>query len=152
MAKKSILIPDRIFLDCGQTVSPSQPPAELKKRFQELRQQVLNYAQNLDLKELWELLQDEGNDAFSWQELAGFVVPSDEPLAMAGVLDALWNEGVYFKEKHIGEFCLARCQERGGAAASTGDGTPTPASPGRVCGLGAGRTGHTRHAGPAGRE
>ena len=104
--KKSILIPDRIFLDCGQTVSPSQPPAELKKRFQELRQQVLSYAQNLDLKELWELLQDEGNDAFSWQELAGFVVPSDEPLAMAGVLDALWNEGVYFKEKHIGEFVL----------------------------------------------
>ncbi len=104
--KKSILLPNRIFLDCEQTVSPSQPPAELKRRFQELRQQVLSYAQNLDLKELWELLQDEDNDAFSWQELASFVVPSDEPLAMAGVLDALWNEGVYFKEKQLGEFVL----------------------------------------------
>lgn len=102
--KKSILIPARIVLDCGQTVAPSQPPAELKQRFQELRQRVVGYARNLDLKELWELLQDADTDMFSWQELAGFVVPHDEPLAMAGVLDALWNEGVYFKEKQLGEF------------------------------------------------
>ncbi|MCE2485644.1 MAG: VacB/RNase II family 3'-5' exoribonuclease [Desulfurellaceae bacterium] len=104
--KKSVLIPDRIVLDCAQTVSPSQPPAALKKHFQELRQQVVRSAQRLDLRELWELLQGEDTGTFSWQELAAFVVSGDDRLAMAGVLDALWNEGVYFKEKQLGEFVL----------------------------------------------
>ena len=104
--KKSVLIPDRIVLDCAQTVPPGQPPAELKKRFQELRQQVVRAAQSLDLRELWELLQDEGTATFSWQELAAFVVSGDDRLAMAGVLDALWNESVYFKEKQLGEFVV----------------------------------------------
>ena len=63
-------------------------------------------AQSLDLRELWELLQDEDTATFSWQELAAFVVSGDDRLAMAGVLDALWNEGVYFKEKQLGEFVL----------------------------------------------
>ncbi len=102
--KKSILVPDRIFLDCRHTLSPTQPLEELKKSFRKLRSQIDAQTQTVDLKELWDLLEEEETDTFEWPELAGFLASADEPLAMASVLDVLWRESVYFKEKQVGVF------------------------------------------------
>ena len=105
--KKSILIPDRIFLDCKQTLSPSLPVADLKEFFRQLRSQIEAQATAVNIKELWELLQDENEEdagTFSWQELAGYLVPPEDPVAMASVLDALWTDTIHFKEKQLGIF------------------------------------------------
>ena len=103
--KKSALAPDRVLFDSKITLPATLPPADLKKRLQELRAQVSARAQTVNLKELWELLQEEAGAEFSWEELAGFLLPSaDDPLATASVLDALLSQSLYFKEKKAGFF------------------------------------------------
>ena len=102
--KKLSVTSDRIFFDCRSTLSPDRSPIERKKHLVGLRDQIQQHAQAIDLKELWELLEAEHGSVFTWQELAEFVVSSDDALAMAGVLDALWNQSLYFKEKQAGSF------------------------------------------------
>ena len=102
--KKLSLSRDRIFFDCRSTFPLDQSPLDRKRRLTELRDQIQHYAQTTDLKELWELLEADHTAVFTWQELAEFVVSADEPFAMAGVLDALWNQSLYFKEKQAGSF------------------------------------------------
>ena len=103
--KKSALAPDRVLFDSKITLPATLPPADLKKRLQELRAQVSARAQTVNLKELWELLQEEAGAEFSWEELAGFLLPSaDDRLATASVLDALLSQSLYFKEKKAGFF------------------------------------------------
>src|SRR5262249_59804619 len=81
------------------------PPADLKKRLQELRDQISMHAQTINLQELWELVREEEDAEFSWEELAGFLLAStDNPAATAAVLDALLSQGLYFKEKKAGVF------------------------------------------------
>src|SRR5215510_1137363 len=103
--KKTILAPDRVLFDSKNTLSSTLPPADLKKRLQELRNQISTHAQNINLQELWELVREEEDAEFSWEELAGFLLAStDNPAATAAVLDALLSQGLYFKEKKAGIF------------------------------------------------
>lgn len=103
--RKLTLVPDRILFDSKSTLPATLPSTDLKKRLQGLREQISAHAQTVNLKELWELLQEEDNAEFSWEDLAGFVLPSlDDPLAAAGVLDALCSQSLYFKEKKAGIF------------------------------------------------
>lgn len=105
--KKTTLAQDRIMFDCKQTLALAGPSAELKKQLQALHEQIRSAAQAVDLKELWELLQDEPTEAWQWTELAGLVLSSqDNPLTTAGVLEALYGQNVYFKERKAGEFTL----------------------------------------------
>lgn len=105
--KKSILLPERIFLDCKQRLSPALPVADLKEFFRQLRSQIEAQTAAVNIKELWELLQDEDGGAsstFAWQELASYLVPPEDPIAMASVLEALWADTIHFKEKQVGTF------------------------------------------------
>ena len=95
---------DRIFFDCRATFPLDQSSIDRKRRLAELRDTIRHHAQTTDLKELWELLEADHTAVFTWQELAGFTVSGDEPFAMAGVLDALWSQSLYFKEKQAGSF------------------------------------------------
>ena len=102
--KKVVLPLDRVVLDCKIPLSPTLPPADLKKRLQDLRDQVSTHAQTVNLKDLWELLQEENTAVFAWEELAGLLLSTEDPLAKASVLDALWSQSTYFKEKQAGFF------------------------------------------------
>lgn len=103
--RKLTLVPDRILFDSKSTLPVTLPATDLKKRLQGLREQISTHAQTVNLQELWELLREEDNAEFSWEDLAGFVLPStDDPLAAAGVLDALCSQSLYFKEKKAGIF------------------------------------------------
>lgn len=103
--KKSILSPDRVLCESRTTASISLPQSELKKRLQELREQVNTTSQAIDLRELWELVREEDDAEFSWEELAGYLLSSMEnTFAKLGVLDALLNQNLYFKEKKAGVF------------------------------------------------
>ena len=103
--KKTILAPDRVLFDSPNTLSPTLSPNDVKKRLQELREQISVHAQTVNLQELWELVHAEENAEFAWEELAGFVLASsDNPAATAAVLDALLSQGLYFKEKKAGVF------------------------------------------------
>jgi exoribonuclease-2 len=105
--KKIILPQDRIMFDCKQTLALTGPSAEIKKQLQALHEQIRSAAQAVDLKELWELLQEETTEAWPWKELAGLVLSTqDTPIAMAGVLEALYGQNLYFKERKAGEFTL----------------------------------------------
>lgn len=103
--KKSMLVLDRVLFDSKNLLPTTLPPAEVKKHLQELHRQISTHAQTLNLQELWELLREEDNAEFSWEELAGFLLPTREnPFAMASVLDALLSQNLYFKEKKTGVF------------------------------------------------
>ncbi|HKA54550.1 MAG TPA: hypothetical protein VKJ47_12900, partial [Candidatus Binatia bacterium] len=103
--KKTILAPDRVLFDSKNTLSPTLSATDVKKRLQELREQISAHAQTVNLQELWELVHAEENAEFAWEELAGFVLASgDNPAATAAVLDALLSQGLYFKEKRAGVF------------------------------------------------
>ncbi len=105
--KKIILAQDRIMFDCKQTLVLSGPSAELKKQLQALHEQIRASAQTVDLKELWELLQEETTETWPWKELAGLVLSTQEnPLTTAGVLEALYSQNLYFKERKAGEFSV----------------------------------------------
>ena len=105
--KKTTLTQDRIMFDCKQILTLAGPSAELKKQLQALHEQIRSAAQTVDLKELWGLLQDEPTEAWQWQELADLVLSSqDNPLTTAGVLEALYGQNIYFKERKAGEFTL----------------------------------------------
>jgi len=103
--KKCMLALDRVLFDSKNTLSMTLPPIDLKKRLQELRNQISTHSQTVNLQELWELVHEEENAEFPWEELASFLLPSrDNPMATAGVLDALLSQGLYFKEKRVGIF------------------------------------------------
>jgi exoribonuclease-2 len=103
--KKQAFAPDRIVLDCKSTLPLTLSPVEVKKQLQDLREQISAYAQTVDIRELWELLKDETGEEFFWEDLVGFLLSSaDDPLSRAGVLDALWSQSLYFKEKKAGVF------------------------------------------------
>lgn len=103
--KKSVLAPDRVLCESRTTASVSLPQADLKKRLQELRDQVNAAAQAIDLRELWELVREEADAEFSWEELAEYLLSSTEStFTKLGVLDALLSQNLYFKEKKIGVF------------------------------------------------
>ena len=102
--KKRSVSRERIFFDCRATFPLDQSSAERKRRLAELRETIRRHAQTTDLKELWELLEADHSAVFTWQELAGFIVSGDEPFALAGVLEALWSQSLYFKEKQAGSF------------------------------------------------
>ena len=105
--KKTTLTQDRIMFDCKQTLALAGPSAELKKQLQSLHEQIRSSAQTVDLKELWELLREETTEAWPWKELASLVLSTqDTPIAMAGVLEALYGQNLYFKERKAGEFTL----------------------------------------------
>jgi exoribonuclease-2 len=103
--KKQVLASDRILFDCKQTFAPTLPAAEIKKQLQSLREQMQAHAQAIHLQELWELVQGEEVEAWSWEELADLALPTrHNPLATVGVLAALYGQNVYFKEKKAGFF------------------------------------------------
>jgi exoribonuclease-2 len=103
--KKTILAPDRVLFDSKRILSSTLSPIEVKRHLQEFREQIQVQAQALNLQELWELVHEEENAEFSWEELAGFLLPStDDPAASAAVLEALLSQGLYFKEKKAGIF------------------------------------------------
>lgn len=103
--KKSVLAPDRVLCESRTTASVSLPHADLKKRLQELRDQVNAAAQAIDLRELWELVREEADAEFSWEELAEYLLSAAEnTFTKLGVLDALLSQNLYFKEKKSGVF------------------------------------------------
>lgn len=103
--RKQILAPDRVVLDCRRTLPLTLPLADLKKHLQDLHDQIRTRSQAVPLKDLWELLQEEAGKEFASEELAGFLlISTDDPFATASVLDALWNQSLYFKEKRAGFF------------------------------------------------
>lgn len=93
---------DRIVFAGPWTLPADLPRAEREAKLQDLRARIESHATDVDLKALWDLL--DGHDAgdFDWRELAEFVVSPDDPLALAGVLAALWDGSVYFKERRGG--------------------------------------------------
>src|SRR5262245_49416711 len=98
--KKSVLAPDRVLLESKNTLPLTLPPADLKKRLQELREHINAQAQTINLQELWELMREESEAEFSWEELAGFLLSaSEDQAARLGVLDVLLSQNLYFKEK-----------------------------------------------------
>ena len=103
--KKQVLAPDRVLFDCKQTLAPTLPLAETKKHLQSLREQIQTHARAIQLQELWELVQGEEVEVWSWEELAGLALPTrHDPLETVGVLAALCGQNVYFKEKKAGFF------------------------------------------------
>jgi exoribonuclease-2 len=103
--KKSVLALDRMLFESRNMVSLSFPPTDLKKRLQEFRDQINATAQTIDLRELWELIREETDAEFSWEELSGYLLSStDSAFAKLGVLDALLSQNLYFKEKKSGVF------------------------------------------------
>lgn len=103
--RKQILAPDRVVLDCQRTLPSTLSAADLKRHLQDLHNQIRTRSQAVPLKDLWELLQEEAGKEFSSEELAEFLlISTDDPFATASVLDALWNQTLYFKEKRIGIF------------------------------------------------
>ncbi len=102
--KKLSVSRDRIFFDCRASLPLDLSPADRKRRLAELRETIRHHAQTTDLKELWELLEADQTTVFTWQELAEFLVSGEAPLARAGVLEALWSQSLYFKEKQAGCF------------------------------------------------
>ncbi len=93
---------DRIVFAGPWTLSADLPRAEREAKLQDLRARIESHATDVDLKALWDLLDDHDVGDFDWRELAEFVVSPDDPLALAGVLAALWNGSVYFKERRGG--------------------------------------------------
>ncbi len=103
--KKLVLPADRILFDCKPALIPTQSSTEIKKQLQALRQQIHGYAQRINLQELWELVQDEEVDSWSWEDLAGLALTAHpDPLEIVGVLAALCGQSLYFKEKKAGFF------------------------------------------------
>ncbi len=102
--KKLTLTRDRILFDCRTVLPLDLSPMSHGKRLLEMQTQMSAYAQAIDLKELWELLEAETATVFSWQELAEFLVSSEDPLATTGALEALLSQTLYFKEKQAGFF------------------------------------------------
>lgn len=103
--KKSVLAPDRVLFESRHTAALSLPPADLKKQLQAFRDQISATAQALDLRELWELVREETDADFSWEELASYLLSANEPaFAKLGVLDTLLGQNLYFKEKKAGVF------------------------------------------------
>jgi exoribonuclease-2 len=103
--KRLVLPADRILFDCKPVLIPAQSPAEIKKQLQTVRQQIHGYAQKINLQELWELVQGEEVDSWSWKDLAGLVLTAPpDPLEIVGVLAALCSQSLYFKEKKAGYF------------------------------------------------
>src|SRR5437660_747328 len=68
--KKTILAPDRVLFDSKNTLSSTFSSVDVRKRLQELREQISTHAQTINLQELWELVHEEENAEFSWEELA----------------------------------------------------------------------------------
>ena len=93
---------DRIVFAGPWTLPADLPRAEREAELQELRARIERHADGVDLKALWELLDDHDTGDFDWRELAEFVVSPDDPLALAGVLAALWDGSVYFRERRGG--------------------------------------------------
>ena len=103
--KKTILAPDRVLFDSKRIVSPTLSPIDVKKHLQEFHGQIRAHTQAINLQELWELVHEEENAEFSWEELAGFLLAStDNSAATAAVLETLLSQGLYFKEKRAGTF------------------------------------------------
>jgi exoribonuclease-2 len=103
--KKSVLAADRVLCESRETAPISLSHADLKRRLQELRDQVNVAAQAIDLRELWDLVREEVDAEFSWEELAGYLLSSTEStFTKLGVLDALLSQNLYFKEKKAGIF------------------------------------------------
>ena len=93
---------DRIVFAGPWTLPADLPRAERATELQELRARIERHADGIDLEALWELLDDHDAGDFDWRELAEFVVSPDDPLALAGVLAALWDGSVYFRERRGG--------------------------------------------------
>src|SRR5215212_7184113 len=77
--KRQVLPTDRILFDCKQPLISAQSPTEIKKQLQTLQQQIHGYAQKINLQELWELVQGEEVEAWSWEDLAGLVLTAQAP-------------------------------------------------------------------------
>ena len=93
---------DRIVFAGPWTLPADLPRAEREAELQELRARIERHADSIDLEALWELLDDHDAGDLDWRELAEFVVSPDDPLALAGVLAALWDGSVYFRERRGG--------------------------------------------------
>lgn len=93
---------DRIVFAGPWTLPADLPRAEREAKLQDLRARIESRADDVDLKALWDLLDDHDAGDFDWRELAEFVVSPDDPLALAGVLAALWDGSVYFRERRGG--------------------------------------------------
>ena len=93
---------DRIVFAGPWTLPADLPRAEREAELQELRARIEHHADGIDLEALWELLDDHDAGDLDWRELAEFVISPDDPLALAGVLAALWNGSVYFRERRGG--------------------------------------------------
>lgn len=103
--RKQLLTSDRIALDGRRSLTLPVSPVEAKRALHTLREQISIHGQKISLPELWELLNEESGKEFTAAELAEFLLgPADDALAMAAVLDALWGQTVYFKEKRVGFF------------------------------------------------
>src|SRR5215510_1271301 len=103
--KKSVLALDRVLSESKSTLPLTLPPTDLKKRLQELREYISARAQTVNLQELWELLREEKDAEFTWEELAEFLLSAkDDVPAKLGVLDALLGQNLYFREKKTGVF------------------------------------------------
>ncbi len=103
--KKTTLATDKVLVVFADSLSSTLAPTELKKQLREMHASVSAQAAGIDLKELWELLSQEEAEAFFWEEMAQLLLSSPEdPLARAAVLEALFSDGVYFREKKIGFF------------------------------------------------
>lgn len=102
---KAALSAEKVLIVFNDSLPQTLAPAELKKRLREMHEKVSARTQEINLKELWELLSQEESEAFFWEEVAQLLLSSPEDsLARATVLQALISDSTYFKEKKPGFF------------------------------------------------
>ncbi|MBU2548919.1 MAG: RNB domain-containing ribonuclease [Proteobacteria bacterium] len=87
----------RIIHDAGPTLNPGKPRHELVRSLQDISRNRDELAVTIDVIELWELLDGEG-DEFSYDYLAELIWPAPHPPDQsAAVMRAVFGDGLYFK-------------------------------------------------------
>jgi exoribonuclease-2 len=100
----------RILSRNHSSLNPSHPRNELVKKLADISKHRQNLADQLDIKELWELLDGEG-DEFPFDDLAELAWdgPADDD-RRAAIYRAIFSDGLYFKMRP--EFALRHSPER----------------------------------------
>lgn len=95
---------NRILHDCNKGLNPEQPRNDLVNALKETAAARMRLSSEVDIYELWELLEDEG-ESFTYQFLTelnwtGAITPDH----YAAVIRAVFADGLYFKMRPDGAF------------------------------------------------
>ena len=87
----------RILHDASAGLNPTKPRDELVRKLKEISERRSALAESLNLSELWELLEGEGEE-FAYNDLAELAWPGPrDPDREAAILRSVFADGLYFK-------------------------------------------------------